>query len=280
VLCVAVFVVLRSTAYLVAAALLAVSFVFTSTAHAYAFLALMLLAMALVYSRGVPMRLVGVLLAGVPIISVIVLIQVVSPLTLRLDTYLKRGNDLLTGRKIAAYKSHLLELPREDSIPFFMLGTGPGTLGTAMADERGYLAAKYHGWSFTGADALEVQTGSIIMVTRTAYLAVWSDFGPIAFLLYWGSHVAALIRVLGFYRKNAYQHPWQRAFALSFIPVMMLYLAVAFMTDIVHTALWGCIPWTWAAIVWSPIRVEEELDELASEDAPAGVILQPLVERS
>jgi hypothetical protein len=279
-LCVAIFLVFGYPTYLLLSAVLTASLLVTNTAHAYAFLGVMLLIIGLLYSKGTPMRILGITFAVIPLLAIITLVQVLSPNTLKLDSYLRRGSDLFTGRKMEAYRSHLVDLPQEPSIPFFLLGTGPGSLGTTLADERGYLAAKYHGWTFTGTDALEVQTRSIIMHTKTGFLAIWSDLGPIAFLLYWGSHFYALLRVTSHYRKSRYNLPWQRAFALSFPGVMTLYLLVAFMTDVVHTALWGCVPWIWASFVWTPQEAPETApDEVIDEEElqPDSTKLNPIL---
>lgn len=265
ILCLGLFLLLRSVAFAVVGCLLAISMVLTNTAHVYAFFVFMLIVFALLYSKGAPARLVGFGFAAIPVVAVALLIQAISPLTLGLDTYLRRGNDLITGRKMEAYNRHLFELPTESGVPVFVaFGVGPGNLGTAMADQRGYLSAKYHGWSFSGADAYEVKTGSIIMHTRTGLLAIWSDMGPIFFLLYWGAHVYGLLHVVRLLRRGLYADPWQRAFALTFVPAMVLYLLVAFMTDLVHNALWGCVPWVLAATAWRPMTVtvvESELEQ-------------------
>lgn len=246
---------LHRPGYLVVTALVFVSLILTNTAHAYAFLALMLIALALLPAR----RLLAQVITGFGALTVVallfVLLQVMLPQVFSLDAYVRRGTDLLRGRKMDAYVQHFTQLHHD--VPVFLLGAGPGNLGCAMADERMYLPAKYHSWKFQGPEMAEIASGSIIAHTHTGLLSIWGDMGPVSFLLYWGLHVYAIIRVTRAYRRGAYAHPWQRVFARSFVPCMVLYLLVAFMTDLVHSALWGMMPWAWAGTVWTPWTGEE-----------------------
>jgi hypothetical protein len=270
VLCVCVAWATQRPIYGVAALALLGSFVMTNTFHGYVFLAVMFAVLLLVPVR----RLLFHLLAVGGIITLLLLVFWVLPNVLPefpvLNEFAVRGQELMTGRKMAAYSMHLSELPKD--VPVFLLGAGPGNLGCAMADETGYLPVKYHGTGYTQQELAQTIGGSIIAHTHTGLLSIWSDMGPIAFLLYWGAHLYAIGRVWRAYYYGSYQHPWQRAVAQAFIPVMTLYLMVAFMTDLVHTALWGFIPWVWAATVWTPIRQTEQAQpEVVPAMSPARV---------
>ncbi len=256
----------RRPGYLVVAAFLFASLVLTNTAHAYAFLALILMALALLPARR-PLAQVVTGLGGLTVLVLLfVLLQMMLPQVVSVDAYVRRGTDLLRGRKMDAYVRHFTELHHD--VPVFLLGAGPANLGCAMADERMYLPAKYHAWTFQGPEMAEITSGSIIAHTHTGFLSIWGDMGPVSFLLYWGLHVYAMIRVARAYRRGAYAHPWQRAFARSFVPCMLFYLLVAFMTDLVHSALWGMMPWIWAGAVWTPWVGEEAAEEARAPSSP------------
>jgi hypothetical protein len=255
VLCISLFLVFLRPVYLLLTGAMLLSFALTSTLHGYAFLTVMLFVLALIPSGRPLLRISAVFGAACSVVAALYLAQLLMPSgSINLDQYVKRGADLLTGRKVAAYTQHVRDLPED--VPIFLLGAGPANLGCAMTDERGYLPAKYHGWGFTYGELTERIGGSIISHTRTGFLSIWGDMGPLAFLLYWGAHVYAMLHVARAYRRNAYESPWQRALALSFVPMMTLYLMAAFMTDLVHMALWGFIPWVWASTVWTPQQAD------------------------
>lgn len=258
VLSLALALVARRRFYYLIAALLLLSFVLTNTMHAYVFLVVMLGIMAIAPTRS-PIAHLATITGVITILgSLLMLISVLVPDLPLLEEYVSRGRDLLTGRKMEAYRMHVSELSKD--VPVFLLGAGPGNLGCAMADDSNYLTSKYHGYGSTMKELAELAGGSITSHTRTGYLSIWSDMGPIAFFLYWGAHFYAMLRVGRAFWRNSYAHPWQRAYALAFLPVMLLYLMVAFMTDLVHTSLIGFVPWVWAAIVWTPLGQEVEAE--------------------
>jgi len=264
VLAVAIFHTTTRVSYLIVAGVLVTSFVLTNTAHGYAFLAIMLLVMALMPARRALAHAATVASSIVLLAVLAFAMQTVLPYSMTFEQYVRRAKDLAGGRKTEAYVRHFTEL--HNDVPVFVLGAGPGNLGCAMASKRSFLASKYHGWSFQRTDLLERVQGSIISHTRTGFLAIWGDLGPIVFLLYWGLHVYAILRVGRAYRRGAYSDPWQQALALSFVPAMLLYLMVAFMTDLIHTALWGFYPWVWAAMVWMPQSTELSVDEASTTE--------------
>jgi hypothetical protein len=241
---------LRRWSYLMVMIPLFVSFTFTNTIHCFIFLALMVLVVVQVPRRGpIPQLGLTVMMATL-IMSVAVLLSVLLPERLSLEHYLVRGAGLLSGRKMDSYIRHVTELPGD--LPVFLLGAGPANLGCAMVQEAAYLPTKYHGWSFEQNEWIERAGGSILSHTRTGFLSIWGDLGPVAFLLYWGAHLYAMVRVWRHIRCERYVDPYQRGVATAFIGVMVLYFAIAAMVDIIHMAFWGCLPWILAGAAWTP----------------------------
>jgi hypothetical protein len=100
--------------------------------------------------------------------------------------------------------------------------------------------------------------GSITTGPATGFLTIWSELGPIGFIVYFGLWLYALFRVsLQCWRKQ-YQDIYQEILGLTFISAGVMLSCVFFLAPFLHHAFLSSSFWILAALVWVPYRPNAE----------------------
>ena len=165
-----------------------------------------------------------------------------------------RWNRMLSGVKGQAYKNVLLRSHRDMSFP--ALGAGPGNFGSAIARTyRRPLADRYFNY-VAMADSYQYHKlshgGSITGIPYSGMLAIWSELGPLGYLLYWGLHLYAMWHIWRQVRRGGYEDLYRSILAQGFCLTMLTWLILNFMSDFCHVRLLHGGLWIWAAVVWNP----------------------------
>lgn len=161
-----------------------------------------------------------------------------------------RMSMMVEGPKGRAYREVVLYAPRDMPAPLF--GAGPGNFGSMVGRmNRRPLAEQYINYLLTSVDVIsETQGFSITSGPNTGFIALWSELGPFGFLLYWGLHVFALLRVRRQCKQKVYADPHLQALADAFVPTMALWLILSAIVDYNYIPYLHGGLWIWAAMVW------------------------------
>lgn len=175
-----------------------------------------------------------------------------SALRRQLDpSYLRdRVAMMIEGPKGRAYREVVMFAPRDMPAPLF--GAGPGNFGSMVGRmNRRPLAEQYINYLLTAVDVIsETQGFSITSGPNTGFIALWSELGPLGFLLYWGAHLYALLHVRRLTRRTAFTSPHLHALADAFVPTMAMWLVLSAIVDYNYIPYLHGGLWIWAAIVW------------------------------
>ncbi len=161
-----------------------------------------------------------------------------------------RWDMMWRGTKGQAYYNIFVRA-RHD-MPAWFLGAGPGNFASGIGMvHRSMLAEKYVNYVYlTESGRREMVGGSITQHVTTGVSAIYSEFGPLGFLLFFGLHALALFHVWRLFRKGAYRSPLRRAFAEAFIPTMLLYLGLNVISNFFENTFMQIGVWLWAGMVW------------------------------
>lgn len=176
-----------------------------------------------------------------------------------------RVQRMVYGIKGKVYRDVLITVPR--NLPLPILGAGPGNFVSAMGRiYRRPLAEQYV--NYVTDDSMRYRLlsdgGSITGMAHAGALAIWSELGPFGYLLYWGIHVVAMLRVWRRIQRRHYVDPYQQMLAEAFVPTMLMWLALSFLADFAHNAFLQGGVWIWAACVWTPAEPEGEANATAA----------------
>jgi len=151
--------------------------------------------------------------------------------------------------KTMAYRNVMFGIP--DELPFPLFGSGPGTMGSVYAIEAFRpLSEKYFSYAFVSSDMrTRTAAASILGSPFSGYLAIWSETGPIGFLIYWGLHVYMGLRILLIVRSRPDADPFVIALAEAFVPMMAFVVVVNAADDLSKYKLISGI-WVWASLLW------------------------------
>ncbi|AKJ65527.1 hypothetical protein [Kiritimatiella glycovorans] len=165
----------------------------------------------------------------------------------------KRWERFMQGTKLESYRRSIVELPR-DAKYFWLVGAGPGKAGSVIGREtRQPIAEKYYNWMRKAVSGQRISLGgSITTGIVTALLTIWSEMGPIGFVLYWWLWGYALYRIYNQYSRNMYCDPYQNALALGFVAYAVTMFGIFALAPLLHVAFLTNAFWLWAAILWVP----------------------------
>ncbi len=171
-----------------------------------------------------------------------------------------RWQQMWSGSKGQAYYNIFVHARRD--MPAWFIGAGPGNFASGIGSvHNSMLAEKYINYIYlTWSGRLEVAGGSITQHVTTGLSAIYSEFGPLGVLLFFGLHIMAAAHVLRLFRRKAYRTPIRRALAEAFIPTMLLYLGLNLISDFFHNTFLQVGIWMWAGAVWKPDAEEPEPD--------------------
>ncbi len=196
--------------------------------------------------------------------------------TLTAETFKWRWDRMWRGSKGQAYYNIFVRA-RQD-MPAWFLGAGPGNFASGIGVvHRSMLAEKHINYVYlTFSGRLEMVGGSITQHITTGFSAVYSEFGPLGLLLFFGLHGYAAWRVFRQFRRGAYRSPLRRALAEAFIPTMLLYLGLNLLSDFLNDTFLQVGVWVWAGLVWKPDReTPENTGNKVPEETAALHSLQP-----
>ncbi|NKB23696.1 MAG: hypothetical protein GKR87_04835 [Kiritimatiellae bacterium] len=163
-----------------------------------------------------------------------------------------RWASMWRGPKGQSYKNNLVYLPKDCSV-FYLAGAGPGNGGSTVARiNRRPLADRYFNWvdlSFKRRTLSE--GGSITGGPMTGILSIWSDLGPLGFMVYWGLHLYTIYYITFKSRRGHYTDFYQRVFSQAFPSVMGMYIVLNILTDYIYLAFMSGGVWFLAACVWT-----------------------------
>ncbi len=163
-----------------------------------------------------------------------------------------RWTRMWRGNKGQAYYNIIVRA--RDDMPVWLLGAGPGNFASGIGMvHRSMLAEKYVNYIYlTYSGRREMIGGSITQHVTTGLSAIYSEFGPFGFLLFFGLHGMAVAHVYRQFRKGAYRSPVRRALAEAFIPTMLLYIGLNLISDFLSDTFLQVGVWLWAGAVWKP----------------------------
>jgi len=169
---------------------------------------------------------------------------------------------MLNGVKGRAYRDVLLYSHRD--MPYFVLGAGPGNFGSAMGRKQARpLAERYFNYIFRATSEQMRQItagGSITGIPYSGALAIWTELGPVGYLLYWGLHVYAMLRFRRFVKRKAYTDPFRHVLAEGFVLTMPAWLILNFLSDFCYVRFLHGGLWIWAAVIWDPDEPRHDED--------------------
>jgi hypothetical protein len=98
----------------------------------------------------------------------------------------------------------------------------------------------------------EMFGSSVLQGVLTGFLAIYGDLGIVGAVLFLGFHLYAFRRILRQYNQGLYKDPPQGVLAEAFLPAVVLYGILIFLTDLfsqplIQNGLWIC-----AAVLWKP----------------------------
>lgn len=172
--------------------------------------------------------------------------------TMTVAMFRGRWDQMWRGNKGQAYYNIFVRA-RHD-LPAWYLGAGPGNFASGIGMvHRSMMAEKYVNYIYlTYTGRLEMVGGSITQHVTTGFSAIYSEFGPPGFLLFFWLHAAAAWHVFRQLRRGAYRSPLRRALAEAFIPTMLLYLGLNLLSDFLSDTFLQVGVWLWAGLVWKP----------------------------
>lgn len=183
-----------------------------------------------------------------------------------------RWRGMLTGVKGQAYHDVLLYSPKD--MPYPLIGAGPGNFGSAIGrEQRRPLAERYFNFLLlSSSERMHALTGggSITGIPYSGALAIWTELGPLGYLLYWGVHLYAAWRVWKRLRRRAYMDPFRRVLGEGFCLTMLAWLILNFMSDFCHIRFLHGGLWIWAAVIWDTHedRIDEDGSRAGGDDGP------------
>ena len=262
---------------LVTAAVALVQFYFCYPIHAYPLLAgtvgLQFIAVSTPqFGRRLRGVLAVVLLVTLTIVLVNQGVSVDLPGDLETDRGMQRNLDNMQhGLKIDAYREVFLNAGEHVNFP--ILGGGPGNYSstTAFILQRPLSQLPHLFYLYTAANLREVQAGSIISLTRTGYIALYGELGPVGLLVYWGIYVYAALRIWNQWRRELYRDVYSRSLAETFVPSVAFFLVLNILVDGIPMYPVNIGLWIWAGVLWNPLPVEDhERSSLASREGNPG----------
>ncbi len=163
-----------------------------------------------------------------------------------------RWRQMWSGNKGQAYYNIFVRARRD--MPAWFIGAGPGNFASGIGIvHRSVLAEKYVNYIYlTYSGRMEMVGGSVTQHVTTGVSAIYSEFGPLGLLLFFGLHGLAAVRVLRQLRRDAYQSVVRRALAEAFIPTMLLYIGLNLISDFLSSTFLQVGVWCWAGLVWKP----------------------------
>lgn len=187
-----------------------------------------------------------------------------------------RWDRMWRGGKGQAYYNIFVRA--RDDMPVWLLGAGPGNFASGIGMvHRSMLAEKYVNYIYlTYSGRREMYGGSITQHITTGVNAIYSEFGPLGLLLFYGLHGLAVVRILRLYRAGAYRSPIRQALAEAFIPTMLLYLGLNLISDFHSDTFLQVGVWLWAGAVWKPDAAAPPPEARTEETASAPVASPPL----
>lgn len=208
-------------------------------------------------------------LIGGFVVAMIVFLAIRAPLRettteiVSLPRMHRRLTELQRGVKAISYKEVFLKAGNHLDYP--LLGGGPGNYTSRIAlllqRPKAMLPHLFSVYSWTAVQQIKWR-GSVITTPRTGYIALWGDLGPFGFLLFWGLHVYAALRVYRLYKRGAYSERASFILAQAFVPVMAMFLVINVIRDIAVDPPFTVGLWIWAATVWNPdSRLSEESED-------------------
>jgi hypothetical protein len=249
-------------------AVVLVQFYLTFTMHAYPLLAAGLMLQQILFTRRPLMRVARMLLAGSMFVFIVAAFMslfgwmpVQTEDVLSASTWSRRWHQMEEGYKGQAYTHVFLHANVYLQRP--LLGGGPGNYTSATAQMLGRpLSALPHlaGPYFMGTSRVKDLTahGSVVYSPTSGFIALWGDLGPFGFLVYWGLHVYAALRIWRQSRRGLYRDTWRAALAEAFVPTCIIFLGINGIMDAVPIKHLTLGLWIWAAVVWAPSSNPDE----------------------
>jgi hypothetical protein len=170
------------------------------------------------------------------------------------DKAVQRGiENLRHGLKFKAYREVFLNAG--EHIRFPILGGGPGNYSstTAFILQRPLSQLPHMFVMYTTLDPREVQAGSIISLTRTGYIAIQGELGPLGLVSYWGLYLCAAYRIWSQWRRGMYSDIYSRALAEAFVPMVGFFLVLNILIDAIIIYPLNIGLWIWAGALWNPL---------------------------
>lgn len=159
---------------------------------------------------------------------------------------------MATGTKAKAYQDVFIHTPRY--LPYPFLGAGPGNFGSITAcNKQRPLATIYITYLWGSFEEMQLSEGhSITGRPDTGIITIWSELGPVGYLLFWGLHFYVMFKIIYQYRSGMYTDPYKRIMAEALPPVILMWIGLSFIADFLYIDFLQCGLWVWVACVWIP----------------------------
>ena len=191
--------------------------------------------------------------------------QITSPESLSM-----RWDQLRHGPKWEAHREVFLKGRLYIRYPW--LGAGPGNYTSRIALLYGRPLAQlpHLYYVHVAMDPSVSRGGSVISSTRSGYLALFGELGPVGMLVFWSLYVYAAWRIGSFVRQGRYRGFYERVLAESFVPTMAVFLVLNLLGDHVPSLPLNAGLWIWAGVLWNPAEEEDEAEAGEAEAATSG----------
>ncbi len=157
----------------------------------------------------------------------------------------------MAGPKGIAYRDVFLRA--HTHLDFPLLGGGPGnyTSPIAFLNERPLTKLPHLAYRFTMLARRMDYGTSISKVPWTGMLTIWGELGPLGWMLFWGLHVYAALRIFRQRQRQEYSSLYRIILAEAFVPTMIVFLLLNIIIDASRAPHLCLGIWIWAASVWN-----------------------------